>query len=576
MKKKLIGISLIVILTVVNLYGEGVEKGTGSGLAVGQGSNAADGSIAIGSGAVSKKIYGISIGETEANGLASNSIGTSNVVNGIAGTGIGYKNNVDGNFTTAIGSENEVDGGSIVAGFNNSSKGKNNVTIGAKNTTKNSIASVGVGVLTDISSNRVVAIGHRTTVSENSEYGIAIGARTYIGKLNSEPKPDKKTEPSTAEVSVIKVVEEVSKNAKEKSKYFWSTVIGADAKSFGYQNTSIGAGAESYKSNGVAIGLSSRAKDDFTVAVGSSSTANGYKSVSLGYGTTTVADKSLALGSDSTAYSEESVALGFNSSSKIEKGQFGYDVLTGNLKTENEILGKNRDNYLKSINDVKKLKEEEKVHINELNKLLDKRDEVEENEVEKEALKKEIIAKSDELSEFREKMNEKIGEANRFVSTWKSTSGGVSVGNYELGLTRQINNLAAGTKDTDAVNVAQLKQVKEYIDSKSESSNRGIANAIAIANLGNLSENKFGVSASIGYFKNSSAFALGVAGKLNDKIGYKISGSLNNKYDLGFGIGLTYSFDKVNKDNSNLESRIEKLEKQNQELINIIKSLMNK
>ena len=72
MKKKLLGISLIVVLTVVNLYGEGVEKGTGSGLAVGQGSNAADGSIAIGSGAVSKKIYGISIGETVANGFYRN------------------------------------------------------------------------------------------------------------------------------------------------------------------------------------------------------------------------------------------------------------------------------------------------------------------------------------------------------------------------------------------------------------------------------------------------------------------------------------------------------------------------
>ncbi|WP_432647969.1 ESPR-type extended signal peptide-containing protein, partial [Mitsuokella sp.] len=41
---------------------------------------------------------------------------------------------------------------------------------------------------------------------------------------------------------------------------------------------------------------------------------------------------------------------------------------------------------------------------------------------------------------------------------WKSTAAAVSVGNKEKNLTRQITNVAAGTQDTDAVNVAQLKQ----------------------------------------------------------------------------------------------------------------------
>lgn len=44
-------------------------------------------------------------------------------------------------------------------------------------------------------------------------------------------------------------------------------------------------------------------------------------------------------------------------------------------------------------------------------------------------------------------------------STWKATSGAVSIGNSGNGTTRQIINLAAGTNDTDAVNVAQLKKV---------------------------------------------------------------------------------------------------------------------
>lgn len=42
---------------------------------------------------------------------------------------------------------------------------------------------------------------------------------------------------------------------------------------------------------------------------------------------------------------------------------------------------------------------------------------------------------------------------------WKSTRGAVSVNDISKGITRQITGVAAGTQDTDAVNVAQLKKV---------------------------------------------------------------------------------------------------------------------
>lgn len=48
------------------------------------------------------------------------------------------------------------------------------------------------------------------------------------------------------------------------------------------------------------------------------------------------------------------------------------------------------------------------------------------------------------------------------VHTWISKAGAVSVGSSSM--TRQIINVAAGTKDTDAVNVAQLKKALESID----------------------------------------------------------------------------------------------------------------
>lgn len=50
------------------------------------------------------------------------------------------------------------------------------------------------------------------------------------------------------------------------------------------------------------------------------------------------------------------------------------------------------------------------------------------------------------------------------LSTWRSTAGAVSVGSTVGNITRQITNVAAGSEDTDAVNVAQLKKALESVD----------------------------------------------------------------------------------------------------------------
>ena len=48
-------------------------------------------------------------------------------------------------------------------------------------------------------------------------------------------------------------------------------------------------------------------------------------------------------------------------------------------------------------------------------------------------------------------------------STWKATASAVSIGDVANDVTRQITSVAAGTNDTDAVNVAQLKKVETKI-----------------------------------------------------------------------------------------------------------------
>ncbi len=61
-------------------------------------------------------------------------------------------------------------------------------------------------------------------------------------------------------------------------------------------------------------------------------------------------------------------------------------------------------------------------------------------------------------------------------STWTSTKGAVSVGDTANNITRQITNVAAGSEDTDAVNVAQLKRAKATV---SDGTNTTVTSTVA-------------------------------------------------------------------------------------------------
>ena len=72
-------------------------------------------------------------------------------------------------------------------------------------------------------------------------------------------------------------------------------------------------------------------------------------------------------------------------------------------------------------------------------------------------------AKAD-YTDAETKYNSALGERNLIIGTWKATAAAVSVGDVSRGITRQITGVAAGTQDTDAVNVAQLKALKSAAD----------------------------------------------------------------------------------------------------------------
>lgn len=234
----------------------------------------------------------------------------------------------------------------------------------------------------------------------------------------------------------------------------------------------------------VAIGNYTRAIGVGSTAIGEESETKGDYSTALGNYARTEKEGGLALGDESYAVSEGSVAIGSVSLSKREKGEFGYDPLTDKVKELSNISTYDEASYNTAKADYERISLERKEKTKIRNKKREEKDKLhkEANNLHKELmamdwndpnretvqvsldkkyeeankLQEEINEIQKERKELRAKRNEKEGEFNNQVSTWQSTAGIVSVGNIERGYTRQITGVAAGSEDTDAVNVPPL------------------------------------------------------------------------------------------------------------------------
>ena len=125
------------------------------------------------------------------------------------------------------------------------------------------------------------------------------------------------------------------------------------------------------------------------------------------------------------------------------------------------------------------------------------------------------------------------------------TSTGVNAGNLT------ITNVASGVADTDAVNVAQLKQTNQNINdlgnqlhSSQREARAGIAGAMAAVALPQATTAGADmVTAAVGGFKGESALAIGMS-KMSDNNRWVIKAHVtaNTNRDVGFGAGIGYQW----------------------------------
>ena len=135
---------------------------------------------------------------------------------------------------------------------------------------------------------------------------------------------------------------------------------------------------------------------------------------------------------------------------------------------------------------------------------------------------------------------------------WKSTASAVSVGDVANGVTRQITSVAAGTNDTDAVNVAQLKRLHDMISVNANNTvnvqgavtnlkkdvsrldkrvNKAVAGSAALAALHPLDfdpDAKWDFAAGCGHYHNGNAAALGAFYRPNEDVQLSVGSTVGN------------------------------------------------
>ena len=246
--------------------------------------------------------------------------------------------------------------------------------------------------------------------------------------------------------------------------------------------------------SGTAIGNNAFARGG--VAVGDSASAEAY-GVALG-DRTYVAWRGSALGDSASVLANGGVALGPDAVADTAAGKIGFvATAAGQPATEMELAASiGKADVVNQFNN--KWSEKNNEYTEVMKNYYSLYDEAQKNDdilrntkgstdAEKQKAYEAALAKKADLSNrILEATKQKnawlsqnkdflnaLEEKNNALSAWRSSDGAISVGSaaytdengkFHAANTRQITNLAAGTEDTDAVNVAQLKSVKNLVD----------------------------------------------------------------------------------------------------------------
>ena len=414
----------------VNIWAETSPKSNGQNYNVGQNSivvgyqnttdNVAghDGKVAIGAKNTSTNNASTAVGnENKATGGAATAVGAGNTASGKASVALGNVNNADAKAAIAIGTYNNVNytkgswqttpkqAGeySTVVGNYSSATGTSASAMGVY-TNATGAGSFAAGYNNNAKGQNSVAIGSENTshVADTVTLGQFNNAKTMggisIGKNNlTDSSNDGRNAANTRDEN-----SQIAIGRDNVATHLDTIAIGRETTASGSGSTVVGARAEASGDNSIAIGQSGKGSPKViasgvnSIAIGMQSQATGEAAIAEGAGSRAGGKYGVALGRTTKANAEAATALGNAAEANIANGvALGSSSVT---TTDKGVLGYNP-------------------------------------------------------SDLHERKYDKL---TGNVQT--ATTAAVSIGNGKQ-LTRQLTGLAAGTADTDAVNVAQLKNV---------------------------------------------------------------------------------------------------------------------
>ena len=377
-----------------------------------------DGTTALGANNQAYGNSGLAVGnQNESRGGASTAIGAGNRAAGAATVAIGNVSNANAQSAIAIGSYNNVDytkgtwqtapknagAYSTVVGNYSSATGRESAAMGVYSNSAGP-GSFAAGYKENALGQNSVAIGSENTshVADTITLGQSNNAKTMggisIGKNNlTDSTNGGANDPETRNEN-----SQIAIGRDNTATHLDTIAIGRDTHATGSGATALGARADASGNNSIAIGQSGKTSDRVvasgvnSIAIGMQSQAAGESAIAEGPAARAGGKYGVALGRTSKANAEAATALGNAAEANIANGvALGSSSVT---TTDKGVLGYNPSD----------------LH------------------------------------------NRKY--TNLQGNVQKATTAAVSIGNGET-LTRQLTGLAAGTADTDAVNVAQLKNV---------------------------------------------------------------------------------------------------------------------
>jgi len=328
-----------------------------------------------------------------------------------------------GGYSVAIGTAAKADGGAGVSiGYKTNAKTSNSLAVGSESQATGEGA-VAVGRKNTSTGASSTVLGILSTASATS--ATAVGMQTTatgenslaVGHLSSAIGKNGVavgTNRTTAALGGVAV------GQAAKSNKFNSVAMGMNVTADGDNSVALGGSASANSDGTIAIGsygsTPTKATGNKALAIGAATTANGLESIAIGSRVNSTSQYSIAIGTRANASAVKSVAIGPDSIATVDGG-----VALGRDSVANVIGGVTNKGYNPNTN------------------------------------------RTDIYS----------GLTGNVLT---STTGAVSIGNGTT-VTRQLTGLAAGTRDTDAVNVAQLKSVNLAFSGNVNTGNVNIANS---------------------------------------------------------------------------------------------------